>query len=133
MHVYIQGNVLGDNRHAIAGTGRTGDEYVAIGNLFLNPGLNKDRDGLEVIYNHQIDMHGAGPAATKGMTAARAACTNKSSPARAGERGDPRRRGAPPKMGGTPRRPSQWVQFGGLEQLPVPISLDATSFNTGCP
>ena len=55
---YIQGNVFDDNRHAIAGTGRTGDGYIAIGNLFLNPGLNKDRDGLEVIYNHQIDMHG---------------------------------------------------------------------------
>lgn len=55
---YIQGNVFDNNRHAIAGSGKTGDGYTAIGNLLLNPGLNKDRDGLEVIYNHQIDMHG---------------------------------------------------------------------------
>src|SRR5262249_17756615 len=54
---YIQGNVFDLNRHAIAGHGTNGDGYVAIGNLFFDPGMDHDNDGFD-FPNHQIDMHG---------------------------------------------------------------------------
>lgn len=53
----ITGNTFSDNRHSIAGHGSFGDGYLAIGNLFLNPGIDDEKDGL-TFYNHQIDMHG---------------------------------------------------------------------------
>ena len=58
-YVTVQHDVFSDNRHAIEANGEDGDGYYALGNLFLRPGIDDEKDFI-TNYNHFIDVHGQG-------------------------------------------------------------------------